>query len=242
MTKLGARERLAAGRGRGVTVGVVDSGWSRELSDPRVLPGRDLLEDSQDGAEEHPGHGTLCALRILQVAPEACIVPVKVFPRGLETSVGVLCEGIRVAGESGAHVVNLSLATRLQVAVRPLFEVCEAARLAGVVIIAAAHNHRVPAVPAHLEPVLSVQEGPQTDLLDFSYDAGALIECTAAGSQVPVTAANGEAWRRAGSSIAAATMSGIVARLVEGADADLDQVRSLLQEITLARNAPPVDA
>jgi len=233
MTAPGAQFRLENGRGRKVMVGVVDSGWDSGVQDPRVLPGRGILEEDRGSTEDLAGHGTLCALRVLQVAPEARVVPVKVFPSRMETSVPRLCEGIRVACDLGAKVVNLSLATRLPEAIRPLFEVCEEARINGVVIVAAAHNQGVPAVPAYLEPVLSVEEGYQTDLLDFSYNPDGPIECTAAGARVPVTATNGWSKHRAGSSIAASTMSGIVARLLEGYPTDLDGVRAMLDEICL---------
>lgn len=231
MSDVGAVTRLRRGRGAGVDVAVVDSGWSPDFQDSRVLPGVDLVGGMDTDAGTPPGHGTVCALRILQVAPEARIVPIRVFRPSLETSVAVLCEGIRLACEAGARVINLSLATQLDAAVRPLFAVCEAARRRGIVIVAAAHNQHVPAVPAYLEPVLAVQEGDQTDLLDFSYDPFAPIECSATGRGVPVSARNGWSAAWPGNSIAAATMSGVVARILQHEDVNLDEVRSLLGEI-----------
>lgn len=236
VTVTDARVELKRLRGRGVTVAVVDSGWRSEEPDARVLPGRSVVATRRDSTADVVGHGTLCGARVLQVAPEARIVPIMVFSRWLETSVDTLCQGIAAASEYGVDVINLSLATQLENAIRPLYEVCERARRDGIIVVASAHNRHVPAVPAFLEPVLSVAEGRQRDLLDFTYDADSPIECTAAGSSVPVLLADGRTRRRAGSSIAAATMSGIVARLVEGGSCDLDSVRVRLR--ALAANAP----
>lgn len=218
--------------GRGVTVAVVDSGWRSALRDPRVVPGRSITGTDGGSTDDMVGHGTLCGSRILQVAPEAQIVPIKVFSRRLETSVEILCKGIVTASEYSVDVINLSLATQLEDAIRPLYDVCEMARRDGVIVVAAAHNRHVPAVPAYLEPVLSVREGRQNDLLDFTYDPEGPIECTAAGSSVPILMTNGRTRPRAGSSIAAATMSGVVARLVEGGAHDLDAVRMRLCALT----------
>lgn len=233
LTRRQARRQLEAARGRGVLVAVVDSGWSRAVPDPRVLPATSVF--GEEAVDDLVGHGTYCGLRVLQVAPEARILPIKVFATKLETSVNHLCEGIRIAWESGANVVNLSLATELAEAIRPLWEICKRARNSGVVIVAAAHNQKRPAVPADLEPVLSVDQGSQTGLLDFSYNPAGPVECTAAGTNAPITTATGWTMRRTGTSIAAATMSGIVARLTENGARDLDAVRRQLRS---AANLP----
>lgn len=232
------RGRFERATGQGVTVAVVDSGWSETRADPRVLEVLSAVPDAGRPEGAHPRHGTICALRVLQAAPRARIQPIRVFARGIETSVPRVCEGIRLAREQGVDVINLSLATRLREAIEPLFEACEAARREGIVVVAAAHNRGVPAVPAFLEPVLSVEEGRQVELLDFGFDPDGMIECSAAGARVPVVDRGGSRYRRAGSSIAAATVSGLVARLREVQPrADLDEVRTMLTELTTNRGA-----
>jgi len=233
MTPEEARQRFREATGRSVRIAVVDSGWSSANSDPRVL---ELVAPRED-RENHSngdlnGHGTWCGLRVLQVAPEAEILPVRVFHDRLETSVSRLCEGIELARASRAKVINLSLATQRADAIHPIYRVCEAARREGIVVVAAALNRGGQAVPAFLEPVLSVDQGQQTDLLDFSYEPGAAIECTAAAQGVPGLDGHGRSHRRGGSSTAAATLSGIVARLLEVSPGDLDHVRSLLSLIS----------
>jgi len=223
-----AHRRLMEGRGREVLVAVIDSGWSSEFGHPQVRP-----QLAVDGSLDVPGgdrlgHGTACSLRILQVAPDAEILPIRVFHDRLETSVQALCEAIQVARNAGARIVNLSMSTRRSDATTPLFRVCEEARREGVVVVAAAFNGGGHALPAFLEPVLSVDQGRQTDLLDFTYHPGAGIECTAAARGVPIPRPGATPIQRGGSSVAASTVSGIVARLVERERYDLDGVRRVL--------------
>ncbi|HEX2203444.1 MAG TPA: hypothetical protein VHG91_09115, partial [Longimicrobium sp.] len=73
--------RLPEGTGRGVRVGVVDSGWDRALADPRVRPGVAIVVPEGGGAPElsdddhdRMGHGTACADLVLRVSPEAEVV------------------------------------------------------------------------------------------------------------------------------------------------------------------------
>jgi subtilisin family serine protease len=184
------------------------------------------------------GHGTACILRVLQVAPDAEIIPIRVFQDRLETSVGVLCDAIRVAQNLGAGIINLSLATRRTDATEPLYRVCEEARREGVVLVAAADNGGGHAIPAFLEPVLSVEQGNQKNLLDFTYHPGAAIECTAAGRGVPIPRPSGAPLLKGGSSVAAATMSGILARLLERGPGDLDRVRRFLVALSSTSSNP----
>ncbi len=228
MTREELRDRLRAAAGHGVRVAVVDSGWEGGIVDPRVAPVVEPGSPSHRTGGDENGHGTACALRVLQVAPAASIVPVRVFQRVLETSVSRLCEGIVAARDCGVQIINLSLATHRSDAIRPLYRVCEETRRMGIVIVASAHNRGGRAVPAYLEPVLSVESGPQTEFLDFTYEPEAAIECTAAAHGVPTTGPDGQAVRRSGTSIAAATLSGIVARLLEIEPGGLDHVRRLL--------------
>jgi len=145
-----ARSRLLAGSGRGVLVAVVDSGWSKEIEHSRVRPQLGVHGELDVPGGDVLGHGTACILRVLQVAPDAEIVPIRVFQNRLETSVGVLCDAIRTAQNLGAGIINLSLATRRTDATEPLYRVCEEARREGVVLVAAADNGGGHAIPAFL--------------------------------------------------------------------------------------------
>lgn len=242
-TTTALRTDFMAATGRGITVAVLDSGWPPDRTDPRVLEGLSVVEEPPLVEGRVPQHGTMCALRVLQVAPECRILPIRVFARGNETSVERVCQGIELARGRGVDVINLSLATRLSQAIRPMFDACETARTEGIIVVAAAHNRRFPAVPAYLEPALSVDEGRDLALLEFTFDPGRPIECTAAGIGAPVVDQEGLHHRMGGSSVAAATMSGLVARLRQvRPDVGLDEVRDLLPMIAHLRLSHTVEA
>lgn len=232
MNAADARAALEAATGAGVTVAVVDSGWGAAGGDTRVRRG-----EGEPGQVDALGHGTLCAARVLQVAPGAEVVAIQVFRSRLETSVAELCSGIERALAAGVDVINLSLATRLEEAVHPLYALCERARREGVVVVSAAHNSGGRAYPAWLEPVLAVEAGAQTSLLDYAFRPGSAVECSAAALGVPLRQPDGTVRRTSGNSTAAATMSGIVARCVEVGARGLDDVRHVLALTA----SPPAD-
>ncbi len=83
--------------GKGVVVAVIDSGWDRSSSNPRVARGVGFVNPDDDLSlrpteDDHDrlGHGTACANLILDVAPDVEIVPVRVFGHRLETSPAVV--------------------------------------------------------------------------------------------------------------------------------------------------------
>jgi hypothetical protein len=62
------RELLGNATGRGIRIGVIDTGWDRAVADPRVLPGVGLTDPDDDFAllrtdddNDRLGHGTACA-------------------------------------------------------------------------------------------------------------------------------------------------------------------------------------
>ncbi|HEX8904708.1 MAG TPA: S8 family serine peptidase, partial [Longimicrobiaceae bacterium] len=121
---------------------VVDSGWERESGDPRVLPG--LAIDRAAGKlrvtaadDDRTGHGTGVTRQVLAIAPEASVVPVRVFGETLETSPEVIVAALDHAVEQRVDVVNLSLGTTREDALRPLYAACERARRAGAIVVAA---------------------------------------------------------------------------------------------------------
>ncbi|WP_242891417.1 S8 family serine peptidase [Actinomadura litoris] len=107
-------------KGKGVTVGLIDSGVEADLPDLRgvVLPGLDAENWGTDGRRDlnrfdKAGHGTAMASAIagqgrgtgmVGVAPEAKILPV------LAQSVPAYIKGIHYVVDHGATVVNLSQA------------------------------------------------------------------------------------------------------------------------------------
>ncbi|MEU5527223.1 type VII secretion-associated serine protease mycosin [Micromonospora chersina] len=106
--------------GHGVTVAVVDSGVDAthpELAG-QVLPGRRSYGAAGDGRSDVDGHGTHMAGIIAAknagsdgvtgVAPGVRILPIKTKPGDGEISEAASAQGIRMAVDGGAKVINLS--------------------------------------------------------------------------------------------------------------------------------------
>ena len=234
------RDVLGGATGRGVRVGVIDSGWDRALADPRILPGVGLVDPADDLAllrtgDDHDrlGHGTACADLVLRHAPAASIVPIRVLGTGLETSPAVLRAGIEWAAEQRLPLVNLSLGTMLEAARDALHAACRRAADAGTVIVAAASPRAgAPAYPAAFDEVIGVDADAFPSPWHFRHRAGAAIECTASGHEQRLRWLGGAEEVMSGTSFAAPHITGIVALILERhPGASLAEVRAMLARL-----------
>lgn len=146
-----------------IRVGVVDSGWQRDIQDPRVEAGRaffapddPFLTGSSMDDHDMLGHGTDCARLILAVAPEVSIVPLRVFCDKLETSPAVLCAALEWARTQSFDILNLSLSTSRLDARDYLYLLCEELRRSGTLIVSAARNGSHRGYPALFDSVIGV--------------------------------------------------------------------------------------
>jgi subtilisin family serine protease len=225
--------------GCGVRVGVIDSGWDRALADPRILPGVGLVHPDDDLAllvsaddQDRLGHGTACAELILRHAPEAAIVPIRVFGRGLEASPAALRAAIDWAAAQRLPLVNLSLGTTLESERDALLAACRRAAEAGTVIVAAAPNAGAPAYPAVFDEVIGVAAGAFPSPWHFRHRPGAAIECTASGRDQRLLWLGGEEVVMSGTSFAAPHITGIVALILQRhPGASLAEVREMLARL-----------
>jgi len=225
---------LAGATGRGVLVAVIDSGWDRSLADPRVVPGCaversngriTLTGDEQDRL----GHGTGATNQVRAIAPEASILPIRVFGDSLETSPGAIVAAVDHAVRAGADVVNLSLGTTRADAVRPLYAACERARRAGSIVVAAGDNFGEECYPAVFDHVIGVAMGVFSSPYEYRYRADEALEAEAWGVRVPVATLGGRIALTTGTSVAAPHVAGIVALLRHlHPRATLADVRALL--------------
>ena len=230
------RDLLGDATGRGVRIGVIDTGWDRTLADRRILRGVGLTDPDDDFAllrtdddRDRLGHGTACADLVLRLAPAATIVPIRVFGGQLETSPAALRAGIDWAAEQSISLVNLSLGTALEHERAPLLAACERARRGGMLIVAAAPNGGPATFPAAFDQVIGVAAGDFPSPWEFRHRPGAVAECTAAGRNQRLRWLGGGEEVMSGSSFAAPHITGIVALILERHPrATLEEVRGWL--------------
>jgi subtilisin family serine protease len=119
---VGAQERtedlLRSATGRGVRVAVADSGWNRNIPEPRVLRGVGLVTAegvpvAQETEDDHDriGHGTACIDLILRLAPGVEVLPLRVCGERLEATSAVLGRAVRRAVALGAPVLSVHVGT-----------------------------------------------------------------------------------------------------------------------------------
>jgi subtilisin len=225
--------------GRGVRVGIINSGFDRTLRDQRVLPGAGFVDPADDLALLHTtddhdrlGQGTACADLVLRIAPEAQVVPLRIFGNDLETSPGVLQAALAWATERKLDVVAIGAGCQMEEVLRPLYATCERARRDGIVMVGAAHPDGGWSYPAIFENVIGVDSGRFPTPFHYRYDPVAFYEFTAAGQDQVVQWIGRRTRTVSGTMYAAANMAGIVALLREcEPGASLDQIRVMLERI-----------
>ena len=119
LIKLPQAYRLAPNLGDGVKVAVIDSGI--DLSHPafqgKLVPGKDFVDGDNTPQEAGSvgqagyGHGTSVAGIVLQVAPKAKIMPLRVLDADGRGDTDRVAQAMNWAITNGARVINLSLGT-----------------------------------------------------------------------------------------------------------------------------------
>ncbi len=230
--------------GKGVRIGVIDSGWDRSIDAPNVVDGISFVDPDDELAclksdDDHDtnGHGTGCIDIVRRIAPDAEIVPIRVFGREIETSPGTLQAAIRWSTEQDLPLVNISLGTLRQDAMKPLYVTCERARRQGAVLVTAAHNLSEWSFPAVFENVLSAglldedDITPDMTVYDYRFRPNDATECLAQGRKRRVRWINNQHIQRSGTSFAAPIITGLVALFMESMpDLTLDAARDVLAQ------------
>jgi hypothetical protein len=146
--------------GRGIRIAVVDTGI--HAGHPHlgaVEPGIafDHAGEPFQDVVDRLGHGTAVAAAIHEKAPEAALVPIKVFDRRLSTSGRALAAAIRWAVMQKIDLINLSLGTTNIDHRQLLAEVVAGASAAGARIVAAAPTEEHAWLPGGLPGVIAVE-------------------------------------------------------------------------------------
>lgn len=148
-----------AGAGRGVRVAVIDSGVHPDhphIDGAKLLPGVAIASDgalsaAADATLDRLGHGTAVTAAIQEKAPDALILPVRVFHDALRTSARALALAIGWSIEQGADVINLSLGTTNAAHREGFAAVAAHAAEAGALIVAAREADGTPCWPGALD-------------------------------------------------------------------------------------------
>lgn len=145
-------------------IAVIDSGvhpTHPHIAADRLLPGLSLLADGtvltgEDEALDRLGHGTAVTAAIQEQAPDAFILPIRVFREGLRASARALAGAIRCAIEARVDLINLSLGTPNAAHADVFAALADEAVAAGALIVAAREAEGTPCWPGCLPQVLGV--------------------------------------------------------------------------------------
>jgi subtilisin family serine protease len=154
-----APEVYPGATGAGVRVAVIDSGvHPRHPHVGAVDAGVSFDAAGAGGADtiDRLGHGTAIAAVIREKAPDATILPVKVFDRELRATVEALVTAIAWAVAARVDLINLSLGTANPAHQARLGEALVEAARAGVVLVAAAEQDTTRWLPGSLPLAVGV--------------------------------------------------------------------------------------
>jgi subtilisin len=233
--------------GRGVRVGIVDSGIDTEhpalkgkikASYQAVNEGGQIVfKESTTG--DQAGHGTACAGIITSLAPDVQITSIKVLgPTGSGTGEMFLM-GVDFAIKQKLQVVNLSLGTTKRDFWMPMRELLDRAYRERVMLVAAANNLPQLSSPSiHSSSLISVVKRAGGEPLNFGFQYGEVIELVAPGVQVETTWPGGGRRQMTGNSFAAPHITGVIALMLE-ARPDLTpfQIKTILYAIAQRNQA-----
>lgn len=218
------RDCLASGTGKGVRVGILDSGVASHLPQlgGRVLSNHEVVEDRYKGARIVPQergsdvieHGTACAYIIHRQAPDAELHSVRVIGQSYGATTGKLLAALEYAVEQDWHILNLSLGTEANY--ERIARLADRAYYRGQIWVAAKDNKRNKVgYPAGLASVVGVDMDFFEDPLSFRFHSRQETEVEACGVYVEAPTSDGGWQQFTGTSFACPQITGIAARLRE---------------------------
>ncbi len=215
-------------KGIGVKVAVIDTGIDKKHPDLAVEEGINFISYSLVKGpnpakwNDDNGHGThvagtIAALDnskgVVGVAPDVSLYAVKVLDRNGTGFVSDVIAGIEWAVNNGMHLANMSLSSN--VGNTSLYYACNAARDAGLIIVAAAGNDGFAVdYPAAYSSVIAVAAVDSNDNVPHFSSRGIQIDVAAPGVSIFSTDAGGGYATLYGTSMAAPHVTGALALLI----------------------------
>lgn len=217
-------ELIDQGTGKGVRVGILDSGV--DFTHPAIA---DSVHRSFE-VREHQGnfsylealgtdilgHGTMCAGVIHSIAPEAELYNIKTLDETGLNSPGKVISGIQCAIANDLHVLNLSLVSvnmSRNTIVDMLYWV-EKAYYKGMILVAATDNRQKRGFPGDYSSVIAVDFQHFPDFKSFNFFLSKAVEIEAKGVYVDAPFPGNQYIKTTCTSIACPHVTGLVARLL----------------------------
>lgn len=218
------RECLRTGTGKGVKIGILDSGVASDLPElnGRVVSNHEVIERrgaraqvvALDKGHDVIEHGTACAYIIHKHAPDAELHSVRVIGASHSSTSQKLLAALEFAVEQGWDILNLSLGTELSY--EQLSRLADRAYYQGKIWVAAKDNKRNKVgYPAGLASVIGVDMDWFEDPMSFRFYPGKVTEVEACGVYVDAPTSKGGWQQFTGTSFACPQVAGIAARLRE---------------------------
>lgn len=193
-----------------------------------------LYANGDPSQSTSPLHGTSMAETILRAMASASdggnsttrILPVDVFGKNETTSTFAVANGIYLAVQNGATIINMSLGSTATASYLETIIANSAAQ--GVMFLGAAGNVSTdtPTYPAAYSQVIAVTAGSRSGDIASYANYGNFVDVVAPGTSIVTF--NGQSYLVGGTSAATATATGVAAQWKAVTKASNDQIRQKL--------------
>ncbi|MFA6582898.1 MAG: S8 family serine peptidase [Elusimicrobiaceae bacterium] len=251
ITRVKANKVWARNTGRGVKVGIVDTGV--DLDHPNlkanIVASFNAITPNTTGDDDN-GHGTHVAGTIAGVlngpngvtgvAPEAKIYAAKVLSASGSGSLSSVVSGIQWVVSQKVSVINMSLGSPQ--GSEAIAKAVKAAKAAGVTVVCAAGNDSGPVnYPAAYPESVAIAASDSSDKITSFSSRGPQIAFIAPGKDIPSTFKDGGYRTLSGTSMASPHVAGLAVLAVAAGAKTPEQVIAKLKAASVKLNLQPTE-